>query len=83
VTGRDARDAVVASTTATTDAMRGNAAELTLGTVAFVACFYAWSLFGPLGPDLQDHLRLSEFQLSAMVAVPVLLGSLLRVPLGS
>jgi NNP family nitrate/nitrite transporter-like MFS transporter len=62
--------------------IRGNAAALTLGTVAFGACFYAWSLLGPLGPDLQDHLDLSEFQLSVMVAVPVLLGSLLRVPFG-
>jgi NNP family nitrate/nitrite transporter-like MFS transporter len=50
--------------------------------VAFVACFYAWSLLGPLGPDLQDHLGLSEFQLATMVAVPVLLGSVLRVPFG-
>jgi NNP family nitrate/nitrite transporter-like MFS transporter len=70
------------STTATTGPARGNAAALALGTAAFVACFYAWSLLGPLGPDLQDHLGLSEFQLSAMVAVPVLLGSLLRVPFG-
>ena len=50
--------------------------------VAFTACFYAWSLLGPLGPDLQDALGLSDFQTSAMVAVPVLLGSLMRIPLG-
>jgi NNP family nitrate/nitrite transporter-like MFS transporter len=55
---------------------------LILATVAFAACFFAWSLLGPLGPDLQDHLGLSEFQLALMVAVPVLLGSLMRVPLG-
>jgi MFS transporter, NNP family, nitrate/nitrite transporter len=55
---------------------------LVLATVAFAACFYAWSLLGPLGPTLQKHLHLSEFELSAMVAVPVLLGSLMRVPLG-
>lgn len=64
------------------ESIRGNGAALTLGTVAFGACFYAWSLLGPLGPELQDHLDLSEFQLSVMVAVPVLLGSLLRVPFG-
>jgi NNP family nitrate/nitrite transporter-like MFS transporter len=61
---------------------RGNTMALGLGTAAFVACFYAWSLLGPLGPDLQDHLGLSDFQLSVMVAVPVILGSLLRVPFG-
>ena len=50
--------------------------------LAFTVCFYAWSLLGPLGPDLQDALGLSDFQTSAMVAVPVLLGSLMRIPLG-
>jgi MFS transporter, NNP family, nitrate/nitrite transporter len=56
--------------------------QLTLATVAFTVCFYGWSLLGPLGPDLQDHLGLSDFETSAMVAVPVLLGSLMRIPLG-
>ena len=56
--------------------------QLALATAAFTACFYGWSLLGPLGPDLQDALGLSDFQTSAMVAVPVLLGSLMRIPLG-
>jgi NNP family nitrate/nitrite transporter-like MFS transporter len=55
---------------------------LTLATLAFAACFFAWSLLGPLGPDLQDHLGISEFALAVMVAVPVLLGSVMRIPLG-
>lgn len=55
---------------------------LALATLAFTACFYGWALLGPLSPDLQDHLGLSDFQTSAMVAVPVLLGSLMRIPLG-
>jgi NNP family nitrate/nitrite transporter-like MFS transporter len=56
--------------------------NLVLATVAFTACFYAWSIIGPLSPALQKHLDLSEFQTAEMVAVPVLLGSVLRVPLG-
>ena len=56
--------------------------QLALATAAFTVCFYAWSLLGPLGPDLQDELGLSELQLSAVVSVPVLLGSLMRIPLG-
>jgi NNP family nitrate/nitrite transporter-like MFS transporter len=60
----------------------GAGGELALATVAFTVCFYAWSLLGPLSPDLQDALDLSDFQTSAMVAVPVLLGSLMRIPLG-
>jgi NNP family nitrate/nitrite transporter-like MFS transporter len=56
--------------------------ELALATLAFTTCFFAWSLLGPLAPDLQDALDLSDLQTSAMVAVPVLLGSLMRIPLG-
>jgi NNP family nitrate/nitrite transporter-like MFS transporter len=68
--------------TADADARATPATELGLATVAFTVCFFAWSLLGPLGPDLQDALDLSDFQTSAMVAVPVLLGSLMRIPLG-
>lgn len=57
-------------------------AQLALATVAFTVCFYAWSLIGPLSPDLQEELGLSDLQTSAIVAVPVLLGSLMRIPLG-
>jgi NNP family nitrate/nitrite transporter-like MFS transporter len=55
---------------------------LILATAAFAVCFFAWSLLGPLGPDLQEHLGISELELSVMVAIPVLLGSLMRIPLG-
>jgi NNP family nitrate/nitrite transporter-like MFS transporter len=60
----------------------GGPAALTLATIAFTTCFYGWSLLGPLSPDLQDDLGLSDVATSAMVAVPVLLGSLMRIPLG-
>jgi NNP family nitrate/nitrite transporter-like MFS transporter len=56
--------------------------NLVLATLAFTVCFYAWALLGPLGPDLQEELGLSDVQTSTMVAVPVLLGSLMRIPLG-
>ena len=62
---------------------RGNLLALGLATLAFAVCFFAWSLLGPLGPALQDELGLSELELSVMVAVPVLLGSLMRIPLGA
>jgi NNP family nitrate/nitrite transporter-like MFS transporter len=61
----------------------GNAGlELALATVAFTVCFYGWSLLGPLAPDIQDDLGLSDFQTSTMTAIPVLLGSVMRIPLG-
>jgi MFS transporter, NNP family, nitrate/nitrite transporter len=62
--------------------MSGNSRQLTLALIAFTACFYGWALLGPLGPELQDDLDLSDVQLSVAVAVPVLLGSLMRIPMG-
>jgi len=66
----------------TTFEPRGNTRALVLATLAFTVSFYAWSMLGPLGPDLQDALGLSEVQLAVVVAVPVLMGSLMRIPLG-
>jgi len=59
-----------------------SAVALVLGTFAFLVCFYAWALLGPLGPDLQDELGISDLQLALAVSIPVLLGSLMRIPLG-
>jgi NNP family nitrate/nitrite transporter-like MFS transporter len=39
-------------------------------------------MLGPLGPDLQEEIGLSDFELAIVVSVPVLMGSLMRVPLG-
>jgi NNP family nitrate/nitrite transporter-like MFS transporter len=39
-------------------------------------------MFGPLGPTLQKQLHLSEFQLAFLVAIPVVLGSVMRIPAG-
>ena len=60
----------------------GNTRELVLATAAFTLCFYAWSLLGPLGPDLQDQLGLSDSELALAVSIPFILGSLMRIPLG-
>jgi NNP family nitrate/nitrite transporter-like MFS transporter len=64
------------------DEHRSNRLALGLALAAFTVCFFAWSLFGPLGPTLQKHLHLSEFQLAFLVAIPVVLGSLMRIPVG-
>jgi NNP family nitrate/nitrite transporter-like MFS transporter len=55
---------------------------LLLALISFFACFYVWSLFGPLGPKIQHDLKLTEVQLSWIVAIPVVLGSVLRIPMG-
>jgi NNP family nitrate/nitrite transporter-like MFS transporter len=59
-----------------------NARALALALAAFGMSFYAWALLGPLGPDLQKQLGLSDFELLVTVAVPVVLGSVMRIPLG-
>ncbi|MFC4492930.1 MFS transporter [Streptomyces ovatisporus] len=55
---------------------------LALATAGFVVAFWAWSLLAPLGSTLADELGLSSFQQSLVVAVPVIVGSLGRVPVG-
>ena len=61
---------------------RSSNGALVLALVSFFACFYVWSLFGPLGPKIQHDLKLSDVQLSWVVAIPVVLGSLMRIPMG-
>lgn len=61
---------------------QGNGRQLGLALLAFTATFYGWALLGPLGPELQEDLGLSDLQLSVAVAVPVLLGSVMRIPMG-
>src|SRR6185437_10294751 len=61
---------------------RSNPLALTLALAAFTVCFFAWSMFGPLGPTLQTRLHLSEFKLAFVVAIPVVLGSVMRIPIG-
>jgi len=39
-------------------------------------------MIAPIAPDIQTELGLSNTQTSIMIAIPVILGSLLRIPLG-
>jgi NNP family nitrate/nitrite transporter-like MFS transporter len=56
--------------------------NLALATVAFAVAFTAWSLISPLAKQLQTDFGLDDVGRSMLVAVPVLLGSLARIPLG-
>ncbi|MBP2472185.1 NNP family nitrate/nitrite transporter-like MFS transporter [Crossiella equi] len=56
---------------------------LTLATVGFAINFWAWALLSPLGPLFKDNLGLSAFQQALLVAVPVVVGSLGRIPVGA
>jgi MFS transporter, NNP family, nitrate/nitrite transporter len=61
----------------------GRGMALALATVGFAINFWAWSLLSPLAPRYQELLGLSPLAVSVMVAVPVIVGSLGRIPLGA
>jgi NNP family nitrate/nitrite transporter-like MFS transporter len=56
---------------------------LVLATVGFAVNFWAWALLSPLGPKFKDILHLSPFAQALVVAVPVIVGSLGRIPVGA
>jgi NNP family nitrate/nitrite transporter-like MFS transporter len=56
---------------------------LVLATVGFMVNFWAWALISPLGAAYRDDLGLSAFEQALVVAVPVLVGSLGRIPVGA
>jgi NNP family nitrate/nitrite transporter-like MFS transporter len=62
---------------------RGAAVNLTVATVGFMVNFWAWALLGPLGPGVKERLGLSFAAQSLLVAVPVVVGSLGRIPVGA
>ncbi len=63
---------------------RANATRnLALATLAFAVAFVGWSLIAPLAKRFQDDLDLSNTRTLALTAVPVILGSLLRIPVGA
>jgi NNP family nitrate/nitrite transporter-like MFS transporter len=56
---------------------------LTLATLGFAVNFWAWALLSPLGTRYKDLLSLSGSQQALLVAVPVIVGSLGRIPVGA
>ena len=60
----------------------GNTTQLVLATGAFAICFAVFGSVSALMPLLKKSLGLNAMQVSIAIAVPVLLGSLGRIPLG-
>lgn len=56
--------------------------QLTLGTGAFALCFAVFGTMSAMMPILSKQMHLTPVQKSIAVALPVLLGSLGRIPLG-
>jgi NNP family nitrate/nitrite transporter-like MFS transporter len=63
--------------------MRGKALSvLGVSTLAFTVCFMVWMMFGVIGIPIKKSLGLNATQFGLLTAMPVLTGSLVRVPLG-
>ncbi len=56
--------------------------NLALATLAFTICFTSWGLVAPLAKHLQTPSGWSDTRVLVLAAVPVLCGSLLRIPAG-
>ncbi|HEY3333565.1 MAG TPA: nitrate/nitrite transporter [Capsulimonadaceae bacterium] len=55
---------------------------LTLSTLAFAISFAVWGMISPLAKTFQSTLHLTEQQAWLLIAAPVVLGSILRLPMG-
>jgi MFS transporter, NNP family, nitrate/nitrite transporter len=55
---------------------------LALATISFMLSFAAWGLVGGLAPVFTELYGLTASQTALLVAVPVLLGSVARLPMG-
>ncbi len=61
---------------------KGANRALALSTIAFAVSFAVWGLLAGLAPIFKQRYGLSATQVSLMVSIPVLLGSLGRLPMG-
>jgi NNP family nitrate/nitrite transporter-like MFS transporter len=57
---------------------------LLLNTLAFTVCFAAWTMYGVLIAFLSDHgvVQIDKAQMGWLIGVPILTGSILRLPVG-
>lgn len=55
---------------------------LSMSTLAFSACFAIWVIFSIIGIPIKELLGLTETQFGLLIAMPILSGSLLRLPVG-
>ncbi|MBI5862697.1 MAG: NarK/NasA family nitrate transporter [Rhodocyclales bacterium] len=51
-------------------------------TLAFTVCFMIWMMFAVIGIPIKASLGLNETEFGILIAMPVLTGSLIRLPLG-
>ncbi|KKB34922.1 MFS transporter [Bacillus thermotolerans] len=55
---------------------------LILSTAAMMMSFTVWSVFAPIATEIQRLYQLSALEKSILIAAPILLGSIMRIPMG-
>ncbi|HSF41001.1 MAG TPA: MFS transporter [Thermoanaerobaculia bacterium] len=68
--------------TETTSKLTPNARHLALGTLSFAISFAVWGLISAFAPRFRELFSLTGTETALLVAVPVLLGSIGRFPMG-
>lgn len=56
--------------------------NLVLATAAFAVEFAAWSIISPISRQLQGDFHLDNTAIALLIAVPTLVGAVMRVPMG-
>jgi len=59
-----------------------NRRHVALGVISFAVCFAAWGLVSAFAPRFRENFHLTASETALLVAIPVLLGSLARIPMG-
>jgi len=55
---------------------------LVFSTLAMIVAFSVWSILAPIAGRIQELYGLSGIESSVLIAIPVLLGSIMRIPIG-
>lgn len=67
---------------ATGSPVAGAPRALWTSTLAFTICFAVWTLHAIVGIRIRDELALTDTQFGLLIGTPILIGSVLRVPMG-
>ncbi|MFE8695890.1 nitrate/nitrite transporter [Cytobacillus sp. FJAT-53684] len=62
--------------------MKAKAIQLPLQTFSLIGGFMVWVILSALMPFIKEEIQLSANQLALVTAIPVVLGSVLRIPIG-
>lgn len=75
--------AATTASPARADLAQGQLRNLILATIASAVGFWGWTVIGPLSKSYATSLGLSPSQTGVLVAMPIFVGSIARIPVGA